>query len=513
MSSSRFHVNGPDSKWNQENQGRDLLNFQPAADEACTGPKEKGALDPRNDDQRRSASTKQPSQESRQLAQKPQPATEKVEVVEAIEVAEAIEVKPDPAAVKAAEEAAKARQEQERGETLESLQRAFHLNGFSETGEAHQQGDYRHLGNQDRWGLRVHERAVVLVVCDGCSSTDDPSFGARAVTRIVTSKAIDLLNSTERLMRPEEFAKAIEKEVLSGIAQIARVISGSEDTDRTVHDYFLCTTLIGVVTPEWWAILGSGDGCIAVNGQRLELDAKEGNRPEYIAYMALKERYPGFDNIRFRVFKKGDTRDLRSMAIASDGMKPVLDATHNGFTFSDLWEKPEFRSGTAVKETVARLVSKESRWVTKEGPMSFQAKLVEVSSSPFEDDWTCVFLNRNAAEPLPVSWNVYRQKHGLSLDKSDSASRKRTGPILPLGGKQAKRDNSQPPARRSGTEAVGPQSLEERRGDESSVPASPVEPAWRSETELVGTGLLAHLPLILFFLALAAWAQRLLLLD
>ena len=298
----------------------------------------------------------------------------------------------------------------------------FFTAGVSLIGREHLFGEGRGLGNQDSFGVRHTPLGSVIVSCDGCGSAPDSSTGSRAAVRIVLLVAEQMLMRGERLS-PESFATELQEKLLERIERAALPLSNGKASVREIlRQSYLFTLVIGVVTPEWSAVFGCGDGHYALNGKLEVLKPLDDNYPEYIAYLRFdpppQEKQIVVSRIGLKVLARCDTLELRSMVVASDGFEPALAGAApylEGFTPAQLWsdrtlsEDPEALSGL-----LQRLTREETELVTEKRHNGVLVRQ-SIRINPFGDDVTVVVLTRNQSCLLPQEWLDFRAKHGLAV--------------------------------------------------------------------------------------------------
>ncbi len=303
----------------------------------------------------------------------------------------------------------------------EQIRECFSICSLTETGSYHLSGEHAGKGNQDACGQTLRQYGIVTVVSDGCGSTPDSKTGSSTAVRIVLKVAKKLLASGELPRTPEEFAKMLEVQLLERIKAIAKLMAVDDDPDQILYQSFLFTVHIGVVTPEWSAVIGCGDGFIGVNGTIQELEAGRGNQPDYITYGLFSRGTEEFGRLSLRVLKSVDTLQLDSLLIATDGIAPIAEVQRRGFTLSDLWKNEKYLEPEVTRETFKGLANDIQ--VIEKHP-STGADRARIERGLFGDDATLVVVVRKPGSVLPPSWTEYRRSRALeSVCEDESTAR------------------------------------------------------------------------------------------
>jgi serine/threonine protein phosphatase PrpC len=159
--------------------------------------------------------------------------------------------------------------------------------------------------------------AVVLVVCDGCSSSPHAEIGARVASRFLAQELARQVTHAPDLA-PVVLAARAQKRLLRMLRCLSRVLGPSAQTQ--IADCLLFTWLAAVVRPDAYAVFGMGDGAYAVNGQPTFLDPGSGNAPVYAAYALLGDARAHAPTLHC----EGPTAQLHSLVLATDGAQELL---------------------------------------------------------------------------------------------------------------------------------------------------------------------------------------------
>jgi len=299
---------------------------------------------------------------------------------------------------------------------------------YTRTGRDHLvDGRYINSGNQDCFGRRSTPSGSVAVLADGSSSSFQSKSGSSAAVRIVLNAAEKLLNGGRyQIKTPEDFAKELQKEffkkVLEHLKPLTRNDRCSKEITSLIEDGFFFTLLIVVVTPDWTAVMGCGDGYYSINGQMKEVKSRAGNFPDYVTYLLCDPIPRGFENIGIKVWDKLDTLEVESFMLASDGISPVIRArTRNkNFSIKQVWSDERFFKGEDGPANVAAIFNDLA---TDEIYSSVKqvGELVQVEPKTrrgiFNDDVTFIVFVRNPAKAIPENWLDYRKRYEPLLAK------------------------------------------------------------------------------------------------
>ena len=294
--------------------------------------------------------------------------------------------------------------------------RAFTIVGTSSPGDDHinAEGETEQLGygNQDFFGTRECLRGTVVVVSDGCGSAPDSRTGSAAMVRLALNGCEELLTGEGAIPPPEEFCTRLEAYVLEGIRQAASPLARStEQLNGVLHDSYLATLWVAVVTPFWTAILGDvGDGFWAVNGDLKVVKAGGENEPDYLTYRLMDAEQ--FAHVGLRVVKVIPTDELQSLLLGTDGIEPIVHTVEGRFSVQHLWSDSRYRDQTALVQALQPLRRPQVKLVVREKEGGQRAEVSAVRKRGlFSDDATLVVVCRTRA-PLPEAWLDYRRTHG-----------------------------------------------------------------------------------------------------
>ena len=288
----------------------------------------------------------------------------------------------------------------------------FDIVGYSRAGRDHVFGPYCGNGNQDSFGFRSVEKGIIAVTADGCGSRPDSATGSRAAVRIVLNSCEALL-AREQIPAPEEFAPLLEVQLLSRIAQAAAPLSVDGDPTSIIDASYLFTLLVAVMTPEWTAVIGCGDGFYSLDGGIEKLPARADNHPEYLAYLLWDPVPEEFQDVHLKVLSQKDTLTVSHLMIGTDGIEPAIKPRGEGadrFQISDLWGRSSFRDAEAVKSVMDGLGEDKDRLDVVQTSSSVTVRQA-TRRGIFADDTTFIVMTRNSGVSMPALWRDYRMAH------------------------------------------------------------------------------------------------------
>lgn len=295
----------------------------------------------------------------------------------------------------------------------------FFLAGGTTTGLDHLVGEYQGSGNQDAWGRREilddqgRFLGIVGITCDGCGSTPDSATGSRAAVRL-TLNIGEALFKRDPFPTPEEFAEALELQLLEKIRALALPLaSDGNDLDEVIYTSYLFTMIVAVVTPTWTAVIASGDGVYAVNGNWKVLEPFEDNHPQYLAYKLMRGVEDKYKAVKLRPIYTSDTKTISSIVIGTDGFGPAVRSKQGieGFRPQSLWLDPAYRDDLKVGFDLVNLnTPRRELRATSKADGSIRVELDE-REGVFHDDCTVLSIVRNSVVTrFPDHWLQIRKE-------------------------------------------------------------------------------------------------------
>ncbi|MCA9672724.1 MAG: protein phosphatase 2C domain-containing protein [Myxococcales bacterium] len=251
----------------------------------------------------------------------------------------------------------------------------FAASAASLIGRAHSRVD---RNNQDGWAIARSDDYLIAIVTDGCSSGALSEIGARIGARWLARQAAQLLDHGTPL---SSLAAVLDSRLTRFLGELALLCGGRDGFVETVGSQLLFSITAAVITRDRWVALCAGDGVVLADGVATIVDAGPGEAPPYPAYRLLRARdlsAPPLRSCALRVICGGSTATLQTLAVGSDGCRPLLDSS-NAAPLVAL-------GGDAALTRNPSLLQKRLRVVAREVPLA--------------DDTTCVLLQRRGAAAI-----------------------------------------------------------------------------------------------------------------
>lgn len=210
----------------------------------------------------------------------------------------------------------------------------FEITSGTIAGTEHTRGG---KNNQDAFCVRRDDKRIVVVVCDGCSSStkggSHNELGARLGAHLV---ATEIWHGIDDYTGEPDWT-LIRHRVVDKLRTVVSCVGGLHsvvnDADRRhgcsreslVGDMFLFTVLAACVTPNRASFAAIGDGTPIINGERIKLGPFPGNAPPYIGYALVDSAIPR-DLLHFNVFTSMPTAHLQSFLLGTDGTDDLIRA-------------------------------------------------------------------------------------------------------------------------------------------------------------------------------------------
>ncbi|MCX6778694.1 MAG: protein phosphatase 2C domain-containing protein [Candidatus Magasanikbacteria bacterium] len=250
--------------------------------------------------------------------------------------------------------------------------------------------------NQDAWRVIVGEKALVVLVSDGCSAGMHSEVGANLGAGILAES----LN--RNLAKMDDFSvSALEavlersrQDTLAAIRILANAMGGS--FSQTIEDYFLFTALGAIITNQETFLFAVGDGMFFLNGEMIELLPFAGNKPPYLAYALVNTTLGGPDLFRLRIIRSLPTEQLENLIVGTDGMKDLVQA--QGLKMSgqtevvkpveELWQDDRFFKNPDQLRRYLTQVNRELKIFDQ------RTGVIKVEPGHLPDDTTLVVVRR-----------------------------------------------------------------------------------------------------------------------
>jgi hypothetical protein len=205
------------------------------------------------------------------------------------------------------------------------LRQTFAVAGGSVCGREH-----RRVGrnNQDAWAVATNDDALLVVVCDGCSSGTGNELGARLGARLLLAALYRRIEA-EPYASPERLLEGARLDVLLHVDDLARAMGGNYVDN--IRDHFLFTAVGAIVRHDETSLFILGDGVIGLNGRFRTFNCP-GNAPPYLAYALIRDalRDPALADEKFIVPARCPTAEVCHLVVASDGADDLQQAVALG---------------------------------------------------------------------------------------------------------------------------------------------------------------------------------------
>ena len=254
--------------------------------------------------------------------------------------------------------------------------------------------------NQDGYHWLMNDKAILGVVCDGCSNGSHSEVGASLFSRYLCQAVEAHLPSHNSSTENLDWNGILENARHSLLIQLKTV---SEKMDgnpaENLINYFLFTIIGFVITLESAIVFSLGDGCYAMNGKFHDIPTYTNNEPPYLAYGLFKEHKHRFtiEQLKFKVLGQINTKELESLLIGSDGVLDLHRNAQNCFpgkneiigSIAQFWLKESyFLNPDQIRRTLALM----NRTTTRPDPL----KKTLIKSNPLlPDDTTLIVIRRN----------------------------------------------------------------------------------------------------------------------
>jgi hypothetical protein len=214
----------------------------------------------------------------------------------------------------------------------------------------------RHLrvgrNGQDAAAAWLGDDAVVVAVCDGCSSGASSEVGARLGVRLFVH-ALSARLRVGDAVRERATWEAARADVASTLAELLERMRG--DRIEAIHEHFLFTIAAAAVTRDGAAVWLLGDGMYSFGDRTRIVGPFEDNAPPYLAYDLVGDAREAC----FEVAPAGAT----SIVVATDGASDLALET---FASSRFVEHPDaLRRHLAVLARAGERIDWEERRVVR----------------------------------------------------------------------------------------------------------------------------------------------------
>jgi len=252
--------------------------------------------------------------------------------------------------------------------------------------------------NQDAGRVVVGDKALVVLVSDGCSAGKHSEVGANLGASILAeslNRNLSLAKTdTFSILALEALLERSRQDTLAAIRILANAMGGS--FSQTIEDYFLFTALGVIITNQETLLFAVGDGVFFLNGEMIELLPFAGNKPPYLAYALVDTTLGGPDLFRLRTIRSLPTKQLENLVVGTDGVKDLIKAeglklpgqTEMVKSVENLWQDNRFFNNP---DQLRRYLTQVNREMKVFDP---RLGVVKVEPRHLPDDTTLVVVRR-----------------------------------------------------------------------------------------------------------------------
>lgn len=289
----------------------------------------------------------------------------------------------------------------------------FKIAGGTVVGRDHigRDGLLKGKNNQDAYLTDVNDFALVGVVCDGCGQHEHSEIGAQLTARLLMTAMVKCLRERNEPWSEglrTNFWEQVQGYALSKIRELALSMAGDGSYSTILNEYFLCTALAVVVTPEEAQIAAVGDGVYAVNGTVTDLGPFPNNEPPYLVYQLAPRKNQDTQALsKLTLQKVIPTEDLESVLIGTDGVRDYREAAEARKclpgkakqlpALAELWTAEHYFGNPDGISRNLRLANSEVK--------SFEGGRLVLCPGLLKDDTTLIAIRRNASVSSSVDPN------------------------------------------------------------------------------------------------------------
>ncbi|EKD24714.1 MAG: hypothetical protein ACD_80C00167G0012 [uncultured bacterium (gcode 4)] len=262
----------------------------------------------------------------------------------------------------------------------------------------------RHLkigrNNQDSYTWIKTPDSIIAIVSDGCSSGMHSEVGSKIMAPLFAQTLATYLSkphaslTDENLFRHDWLWYNVRQDVLARVRVLAQ--SMDQNLIATICQYFLCTIVGCVITPQSTCIFGCGDGVYSLNGDVQILGPFPGNKPPYLSYgitgSEVTNESPSLLDIQRHIICP--THDVQSILIGSDGMGDFTALADKNFPgreekigeISQFWtDDIYFKNPEWIRNVLATINTEKRKPLWEE-------RSILKSPGLLPDDTTCIVL-------------------------------------------------------------------------------------------------------------------------
>ena len=211
---------------------------------------------------------------------------------------------------------------------------SWKINSAIHVGKDH---EFKKINLQDYVSIHEDKRAIIGIICDGCSEGKYSETGAALIGTYMT-RLLSFL--AERVWNYDD-GKLLKKIILDDLLLFFNNLLSNvklnmnlypRESVQFVKDHLLATLVFCVILKEQKQILigNSGDGVVIKEGAGLETEVfkkNQNDKPHYLAYQLIPKQFlekepSELDSITIEHFSIGA---LDKVIIGSDGLEPFLE--------------------------------------------------------------------------------------------------------------------------------------------------------------------------------------------
>ena len=193
--------------------------------------------------------------------------------------------------------------------------------------------EFKKVNLQDYVTVQEDDKAIIGVICDGCSEGKHSEVGASLIG-IFIARLLSILTHRNLAFNDKELLKRIiEDELLLFFKKSLDTVKLSMalnpvESVNFIKNYFLTTLVFCVILKEEKKIIigNSGDGVVVKNYDVFK--KYQNDKPHYLAYQVIPKHYleklpSEIESLNIDIFSDGEM--LHKVIISSDGLEPFIE--------------------------------------------------------------------------------------------------------------------------------------------------------------------------------------------
>lgn len=182
------------------------------------------------------------------------------------------------------------------------------------------------ISNQDYINIKISEKLLVGVLCDGCTTNSEKhisdfssnEFAAQALSEMIANLCFENIKPRKNRVNLENFMSWLNKHTQKNMEKVLWRLGVKKSVQQELFQFQnMTTTVVGfVIREKEYFLFHCGDGIAKVNKNLYDLSHDSGTY-----FGSTKEA-------KFKIFHTGQTDDLKTVMIASDGFSsiPILES-------------------------------------------------------------------------------------------------------------------------------------------------------------------------------------------